>query len=110
MAVTYTVKGPRRYRYYVCRSVRRKDWGACPTKSVAANRLECSVVAHLKIALESQEVRTSLYVPATEWASFQAGQVDSLVRSIVRMVTFNGERGEVSLKLKEFSQNQETVA
>ena len=48
MVHTYTVKGTRRYRYYVCLTAQQKGWDACPTKSVAAQSIEDSVVARMR--------------------------------------------------------------
>jgi hypothetical protein len=40
MMHTYTAKGPRRYRYYVCYKAQQKGWQNCKTKSVAAEAIE----------------------------------------------------------------------
>ena len=48
MVHTYTVKGQRRYRYYVCLTAQQQGWKACPTKSVSANDIEQSVVEHIR--------------------------------------------------------------
>jgi len=42
---TYTVKGVRRYRYYVCSAAQQRGWDACPSKSLSAQQIEDSVVA-----------------------------------------------------------------
>lgn len=51
MVPTYTSKGDRRYRYYVCRTAKGKAGNACPTKSVAARIIEDSVVTQVRSAL-----------------------------------------------------------
>ena len=48
MLHTYTVKRSRRYRYYVCLTAQQKGWDACPTKSVAAQVIEDSVVDKIR--------------------------------------------------------------
>ena len=48
MTHTYTVKGSRRYRYYVCLTAQQKGWDACPTKSVAAQMIEDSIVNRIR--------------------------------------------------------------
>ena len=48
MVHTYTVKGQRRYRYYVCLTAQQQGWKACPTKSVSANDIEQSVVEQIR--------------------------------------------------------------
>jgi site-specific DNA recombinase len=45
---TYTAKGGRRYRYYVCATAQQRGWDACPSKSLAAQQIEDSVVEHVR--------------------------------------------------------------
>jgi site-specific DNA recombinase len=40
MGHSYTAKGGRRYRYYVCLSAQKKGWHTCATKSVPAGEIE----------------------------------------------------------------------
>ena len=103
MSPTYTAKGNRRYRYYVCQVARHKAWDACPTKSVSASLIENSVVAQLRAALENIQTRESLKVPPSDWLSFQSGEIFPFVRAITNTVTFDAIRGEVSLKLQQFT-------
>ena len=48
MGHTYSVKGARRYRYYVCRSAEKKGRRTCPSKSVPAHEFERFVVEQIK--------------------------------------------------------------
>jgi site-specific DNA recombinase len=48
MVHTYTVKNSRRYRYYVCLTAQQQGWEACPSKSVAAQRIEDSIVDRIR--------------------------------------------------------------
>ena len=48
MVHTYTVKGSRRYRYYVCLTAQQRGWDACPSKSLAAQRVEDSIVDRIR--------------------------------------------------------------
>ena len=76
MVHTYTVKGTRRYRYYVCLTAQQKGWDACPTKSVAAQSIEDSVVARMsalgadpRIVLETaRKVRERVDASSSELA------------------------------------------
>ena len=40
MVHTYTSKGSRRYRYYVCSSAQKRGRETCPSKSVPAEEIE----------------------------------------------------------------------
>ena len=103
MSVTYTSKGNRRYRYYVCKTVRRENWQACPTKSVAANLIENAVVAQLRETLTSEEIRAKLNVSLQDWLSFQSIAAETLVRAVTHDITFDGITGKVSMTLRELA-------
>ncbi len=48
MCHTYTAKGPRRYRYYVCTNAQKRGYAGCPAPSLNALAVEEAVVACLK--------------------------------------------------------------
>jgi hypothetical protein len=48
MVHTYTAKGPRRYRYYVCEQAQQRGWENCETKSVSAPAIEAAVVQQIR--------------------------------------------------------------
>jgi site-specific DNA recombinase len=48
MTHTYTSKGNRRYRYYVCYTAQKQGWHACPSKSVPAEQIERFVVEQIR--------------------------------------------------------------
>ncbi len=56
MMHTYTSKGNRRYRYYVCVSAQKRGWENCPTKSVPAAEIERFVVERIKAIGKDDEV------------------------------------------------------
>jgi hypothetical protein len=99
MVPTYTSKGDRRYRYYVCRAGSHDTRSACPVKSIAARRIEESVVAQVRSALMMDNARAQLKVADADWAGFQEDQSGELVRRILRRVVYNGANGAVSLEL-----------
>jgi site-specific DNA recombinase len=99
MVPTYTSKGDRRYRYYVCRAGSHDTRSACPVKSIAARRIEESVVAQVRSALMMDNARAQLKVADADWAGFQENQSGELVRRILRRVVYNGANGAVSLEL-----------
>jgi hypothetical protein len=98
MVPTYTSKGERRYRYYVCRVAKEKGWDACPTKSIAARVLEESLVTQLRSALEVDGARDQLRVSDADWLAFNEGDPGNLVRAVVQRVTYDGTSGGVSLE------------
>jgi site-specific DNA recombinase len=48
MVHTYTQKGDRRYRYYVCSHARKQGYDTCPTKSLPAQEIERFVVERIR--------------------------------------------------------------
>nr|MBA3482970.1 recombinase family protein [Pirellulales bacterium] len=48
MIHTYTSKGTRRYRYYVCARAQQQGWKACPAPSLAAPEIERFVVDQIR--------------------------------------------------------------
>jgi site-specific DNA recombinase len=48
MSHTYTCKGNRRYRYYVCGTAQQRGWSQCPSPSVPAGEIERFVVEQIK--------------------------------------------------------------
>ncbi len=44
MSHTYTCKGTRRYRYYLCGTAQQRGWDQCPAQSVSAGEIERFVV------------------------------------------------------------------
>ncbi len=43
MVHTYTSKGSRRYRYYVCSNAQQRGRETCPSRSVPAEAIECFI-------------------------------------------------------------------
>jgi len=99
MVATYSMKGERRYRYYVCHQARQNGWKSCPTKAVSAKLIEESLVGQLRVRLNSEAMRRALHLPARDWQAFlhdPAGLVPALVES----VGYEGGSGTVSVRLR----------
>jgi site-specific DNA recombinase len=106
MVSTYTAKPGRRYRYYVCKSVRQNGWSSCPTKSVAARMIEDSVLDQLRTALCDSATRDQLNVAEALWQSFDQDP-GPLVRALVKDVTYEGTAGAVSLNVTKSQDTHE---
>jgi hypothetical protein len=100
MTATYTAKGDRRYRYYVCQRARQKGWKSCPTKSVSASLIEDSVVAQLRARLNEEETRSTLMVSEPDWQIFMEGDPTRLVPAVLEQIRYDGTTGMVSVKLR----------
>ncbi len=48
MSHTYTAKGSRQYRYYVCHRAQKRGWQVCPSPSIPAGEIERFVIDQIK--------------------------------------------------------------
>jgi site-specific DNA recombinase len=99
MVPTYTSKGERRYRYYVCRTAQQEGWNACPTKSIGARVIEESIVTQLRSVLGTDTARNQLQVSNADWLGFTEHDPGTLLRAVVQRATYDGTTGGMSLEL-----------
>ena len=99
MIATYTAKRGRRFRYYVCKRAQLNGYAFCPTKSIAASKIETTVVTQLQIALNSDKVRGQLCIPHDDWDTSLKDRPASQVRRIVKKVSYDGMSGDVEVTL-----------
>ncbi|WP_242631198.1 zinc ribbon domain-containing protein [Rubinisphaera italica] len=48
LPATYTQKGKKRYRYYVCHTAQKRSWQNCSSKSIPAAEIETYVVDQIR--------------------------------------------------------------
>ena len=56
MGPTFSTKGGKRYRYYLCGKASKNGYGTCPVRSVAAGELEDAVIGQLRAVFRTPEV------------------------------------------------------
>jgi site-specific DNA recombinase len=105
MIPTYTKRRALRFRYYVCKRAQVESYASCPTKSVAADRIETSVVTQLQAALDAEQMRRKLRVPNAEWQSWLAGNTTGLLRGVVTKVSYDGITGDIALQIGTYNAN-----
>jgi site-specific DNA recombinase len=103
MVPTYTAKPKRRFRFYLCKTAQRNGYASCPTKSIAAGRIETSVVNQLKIALGTEKTRCQLRIPNDEWQTWLTGDTTPLLRAVVAKVSYDGITGDVALAMGTYN-------
>ena len=86
MVASYTSKGGRRYRYYVCPRAQQRGWKSCPVKSVSAGQIEQAV----------WEGVARLAGPAP-----QSGGMGERVRQAVERITYDRAQKLVRLKMRQ---------
>src|SRR6266481_1098645 len=61
MSPTYSSKGRKHYRYYVCSQAQKRGWDHCPTQSIPAGQIERIVVAQIsKVGQDSERLQKIL--------------------------------------------------
>jgi site-specific DNA recombinase len=61
MSPTYSSKGSKRYRYYMCSNVQKRGWEYCPSQSVPAGPMERIVVEQIsKVGRDAERLKKIL--------------------------------------------------
>ena len=84
---------------YVCRSAPQRARSDCPVKSIAARRIEESVVAQVRSALAADDTRAQLNVTDSDWLALSQNESGEFLRRIIRRVVYHGATAAVSLEL-----------
>jgi hypothetical protein len=103
MIATYSAKGERRYRYYVCQTAREKGWQFCQTKSVSADLLEASIAIQLRSQLSAAETRQVSQVSDSQWQALLLADADvipEVIQALIERIDFDGPSGRVSVTLR----------
>jgi hypothetical protein len=103
MIATYSAKGERRYRYYVCHTAREKGWKFCQTKSVSADLLETSIVIQLRSELSAAETRQVFQVSDYQWQALVLADADvipGVIQALIERIDYDGPSGRVAVTLR----------
>jgi site-specific DNA recombinase len=100
MVHTYTAKGERRYRYYLCRA---RDHAGCSGQSLAAHVIENSVLEQLdQLARQPgrSQLRKRLKPLGGTWRSQSALDLLEPLRAIIARVSCDAASGAVSIRFR----------
>ena len=75
MTSTYTRKGERTYRYYVCTGATKSGYDSCPVKTVAAGDIEQAVLTQVRAICKSPEMIAQTWIAAKRLSSEQENDV-----------------------------------
>ncbi len=75
MSHTYTAKGSRQYRYYVCHRAQKRGWQVCPSPSIPAGEIERFVIDQIKAVGRDPLVIEETLIQARRQAE---GEIDRL--------------------------------
>jgi len=110
MAHTYTNRGVKKYRYYVCANAQKRGWETCPTKSVAAQKIEDAVVRHIRGAAHDPRVIQAALSAAREQGNERIDELKAERLSIRRSLIRAGKRTEELVEIPARKDETEEAA
>lgn len=87
MVHTYTSRGPKRYRYYVCYTAQQRGWDNCQTKSVSAHSIEVAVLDSIRRLGSDATLAKAVAAEAVNKVAARRGELDKelkLQRALIR--------------------------
>ncbi len=122
MLPTFTKRGGRLYRYYVCRRTRKEGWNACPSKSVPAHEIEGLVVEQIRAVgkdpavqaatleaareraggtgVDAEDLRRALSLWDDVWAALVPREQARLISLLLEGVSYDGQAGTAALSFR----------
>jgi site-specific DNA recombinase len=106
MTPTYTSKGSRRYRYYVCTQLRHGGDRTCPARALPATAVEHNVVQQLQAlagaADRSAAERTWLAAVAepAAWNALTTWEQAAVLRRLVQQVDYDDQQHTVAVTVR----------
>ncbi len=101
MIHTYSSKGPRRYRYYVCSGAQKHGRASCLSGSIPAMEVEQFVIKEVRNARQDE---SACEESSSQWLS-TVEQARSFCQ-IIRRVEYDGRQGELKIILQPGGGNQ----
>jgi site-specific DNA recombinase len=92
MSPTYSSKGGKRYRYYICSQAQKRGWDHCPSQSVPAGPLERIVLEQIAKVGQDQERSGKILNEASKQRK-------------TRLADLEGERRRLERELKILTEN-----
>ncbi|HWO56165.1 MAG TPA: recombinase zinc beta ribbon domain-containing protein [bacterium] len=86
MAHTYTQKGNRLYRYYMCLTKMKRGKDACPTPTLPAQEIEDFVVEQIKTLARDPELQRQVFQEASSQQKQQVAQLASERKRLQRQL------------------------
>ncbi|MFM2094087.1 MAG: DNA-invertase hin [Planctomycetota bacterium] len=97
MSHSFTARGPRQYRYYVCQRAQTHGWDACPAPSIPAGEIERFVIDEIKCVGRDPQVIRETLVQAQREAEEQIDRLKSERAVLVRRLRdFHAEIGRLA--------------
>ncbi len=101
MVLTYTSRGPCRYRYYVCSRAQQCGRNGCPCKSIPATQIEEFVMQQVLNQNGSAAAHPS-------WQSLNTTEQAELINQRIQRVNYDGQQGDLTIELLPDHQENES--
>jgi site-specific DNA recombinase len=97
MGHSYSSKGAKRYRYYVCLQAQKRGWHTSPTKSVSAGEIEVFVIQQIKSIGRDPAVLAETLRQAREQRKGGVDELEAQERALQReLVRHNARLGKLA--------------
>lgn len=94
MTHTYTARGVKRYRYYVCQNAMKRGYEACPSPSIPAEEIERFVVDQIRVIGEDPSLLAASVAEISSGAQLETHALDQEARLLTGQV--HAAYGELS--------------
>ncbi len=91
MAHTYTARGKRRFRYYLCDTASSRGWDQCPAPSLPAARLERFVL---------DELQDAGALDGPDRAPADRAEMNDQLRRLIERIDYDGRTSNVTITLR----------
>jgi site-specific DNA recombinase len=110
MTQSVTVRGRRRYRYYVCLAAQKTGWESCPTKSVRAEEIESSVIEQIRSLRRTAKGRSTGCLAAfgAAWDTLSPAQRRRALCEAVERIDYDGPSGTLTAILRQGEDRADT--
>jgi site-specific DNA recombinase len=110
MSPTYSSKGNKRYRYYVCSNMQKRGWDHCPSQSVPAGAMERIVVEQISKMGQDSERLQKILAEASKQRHIRLAALESDRRRLEReLKTMTEGLANVSDEGKQSETIQENI-
>lgn len=87
MIPTYTQRGQKRYRYYVCQSAQKRGRATCPTKAVPAGEMDTFVVEQIRAVGQNPGIVAETIAQVRRQVNAEIAELEAEEKRLKRQIT-----------------------
>jgi site-specific DNA recombinase len=107
MVHTYTQKGNKLYRYYVCVRAHQQGWNQCATRSVSAPEIEAAVIQQIRAIANSRDMLARVLTHIEQQQAVRSRELESEKKLIERELS--GLSSQISTLLTSKGRSHENT-